>query len=219
MADRDNLIALREAVSSISGLVQTITEPTWEEKEAIKSVHRMNELAYQAELEWNTLDLEAQERAEIAGLTAMTLSPEFVEKDTKIHGMGWTTRATMERYAKGLDEGVAHFQGMDDQFRLNLVNVGQAWSKFGKDHEAVQEAIHDATTAIRVLDSYIGSAKSLRKGRGWAGRTSWLAHGVQVAKDLEEKKRFYVNLVNQLQQDPQISAVRGTKLQYTTEDY
>tara|TARA_R100000808_G_C2155533_1_gene168444 strand:+ start:5328 stop:5954 length:627 start_codon:yes stop_codon:yes gene_type:complete len=200
--DRDNLIALREAIDSFSGLVKTITEPTWEEKQALMLVNQQALQSHAAEIAKDSRMFEASIAAEQAGFLAETADIDFAQAEKYGQHDNWffsgygvwdwfTDTARKEKY----DTAMAAFEVNHDFYKDNRGNVVQSWAYFGQDGEGVQQAIDQATTAISTLKNYRTAEK-------------WLQEDVDVAK-IDNYIEFYEGEIERLQSDPE--AIRSQR--------
>jgi len=154
--DRDNLIALREAVSSLTGLVQTIKEPSWAEKQAMILTNNMIMADHQSKISKDNMDYQAMLAAEQAGFIAETAQIDFGDGSGRLlfGGYGFGDFFNDKQRKETFQAAMSNFEINHGFFMDNQVNVMQSWAYFGKKGEGVQEAIDQATTAIATLKTY-----------------------------------------------------------------
>ena len=194
--DRDNLIALREAIDSFSGLVKTITEPTWEEKQALMLVNQQALQSHAANIAKDNMMFNAGLAAEQAGFLAETAGIDFTQADKygasekwyQFDGYGFSDIWGDTNRKNTFTQAWTNFEVNHGFYRDNRANVVQSWAYFGKDGEGVQSAIDQATTAISTLKNY-------RKADEWID-------GVDVTK-IDSYIAFYEGEIERLQSDPE----------------
>ena len=172
---RENLIALRDAVDSVTRLKESFRDDmSWEEKENFKSAMRMKELQSAANISYDAKRFDASLAAEQAGFSSYLSGPDFSTESQ----FGGETKGVGDWFFSGYglddwfgdgdrkekyDEAMLTFEQNEQLFKGQLRDVVNSWAYFGKEGEGVQEAIEDATTAISTLKEY-------KKAEAWLGK-------------------------------------------------